>query len=113
MLLEPSILYDWSVHNGDKEQWIQQSTNEAEVYLDRVARRYARHSVTFHKEVVSGAAEEKILAFAHLHNIDLIAMSTHGHSGLRRWMYGSVTAKVMHSFEGHMLIVRPPDVELS
>jgi len=36
--------------------------------------------------------------------------ATDGHSGLRRWLFGSVTAKMMHSFAGHMLIVRPSDV---
>lgn len=38
---------------------------------------------------------------------DLIVMSTHGRSGLQRWVYGSVTEKVLHSAEIPMLIVRP------
>jgi nucleotide-binding universal stress UspA family protein len=40
--------------------------------------------------------------------MDVVAMTTHGRTGLRRWVYGSITAKVLHGFEGNMLIVRPP-----
>src|SRR6266542_1241626 len=36
----------------------------------------------------------------------MIAMATHGYSGLRRWALGSVTDKVMHITNTPMLIVR-------
>jgi nucleotide-binding universal stress UspA family protein len=110
---KPDVEYEWSIHKGDREQWLQQEETRAETYLAQIARRFSYHGVESHQTVLNGGAEEKILAFARLHNIDLIAMSTHGHTGLRRWLYGSVTAKVMHDFEGHMFIVRPPHGELA
>ena len=39
---------------------------------------------------------------------DLIAMSTHGRSGLERWVMGSVTERVLSTTRLPMLIVRPP-----
>ena len=39
----------------------------------------------------------------------LIAMSTHGRSGVARWVMGSVTDKVLHSVQNPLLIVRPED----
>lgn len=84
----------------------QEHRKEAETYLREITRRLNQHEVDIQSSVVEGEAVEKILEFANLHSIDLIAMSTHGRSGLRRWLYGSVTAKVMHSFDGHMLIIR-------
>ncbi len=36
----------------------------------------------------------------------LIAMSTHGRSGISRWVMGSVTDKVLHATTSPMLIVR-------
>jgi nucleotide-binding universal stress UspA family protein len=39
----------------------------------------------------------------------LIAMSTHGRSGVTRWVLGSVTDKVLHATATPMLIVRPRD----
>lgn len=39
---------------------------------------------------------------------DLIAMSTHGRTGVKRWVLGSVTEKVLRSSEVPLLIVRSP-----
>jgi nucleotide-binding universal stress UspA family protein len=41
---------------------------------------------------------------------DMIAMATHGYSGLQRLALGSVTERVLHSTTLPLLIVRPPDV---
>ncbi len=38
---------------------------------------------------------------------DLIAMSTHGRSGLERWVMGSVTQRLLNTTKLPMLIVRP------
>lgn len=41
----------------------------------------------------------------------LIAMSTHGRSGIGRWVMGSVTDKVLHATDSAMLIIRARPVE--
>jgi nucleotide-binding universal stress UspA family protein len=38
---------------------------------------------------------------------DLIAMATHGHTGLARWALGSITERVLHASTLPLLIVRP------
>ena len=40
-------------------------------------------------------------------------MSTHGRSGVGRWVFGSVTDKVLHSTTSDMLIVRAASNEIS
>jgi nucleotide-binding universal stress UspA family protein len=47
--------------------------------------------------VVTGYPAEEILKYAEDHHIDMILMSTHGHSGVRRWALGSVAYKVLHA----------------
>ena len=37
----------------------------------------------------------------------LVAMSTHGRTGMARWVMGSVTDKVVHQIDQPMLVVRP------
>jgi nucleotide-binding universal stress UspA family protein len=37
----------------------------------------------------------------------LIAMATHGYSGPRRWLLGSVAEKVLQATTNHLLLVRP------
>jgi nucleotide-binding universal stress UspA family protein len=41
---------------------------------------------------------------------DVIAMATHGRSGLQRWAIGSVTERVLNATKLPLLIVRPPDM---
>ena len=41
---------------------------------------------------------------------DLIAMATHGYSGLQRWAMGSVTERVLHATNLPLLIERPQDM---
>jgi nucleotide-binding universal stress UspA family protein len=49
--------------------------------------------------VVSGDPAEQIVRYAHAESMDLIVMPTHGYSPLRRFLIGSVTAKVLHDSE--------------
>jgi len=39
----------------------------------------------------------------------VIAMATHGYSGLRRWALGSITERVLHATRLPLLVVRPQD----
>jgi nucleotide-binding universal stress UspA family protein len=43
----------------------------------------------------------------------LVAMATHGFSGVHRWLIGSVAEKVLHEATNHMLLVRPGEGESS
>jgi nucleotide-binding universal stress UspA family protein len=74
-------------------------------YLDRMKESLASPAVS--TAVGEGQAAGEIIDYARLNNIDLIAMSTHGRSGVGRWVYGSVAEKVLHSGEEPVLVVRP------
>ena len=76
-------------------------------------------SIDYLNSVLSKTAGMEITCAAHegnavSHIIDeadkspasLIAMSTHGRSGITRWVMGSVTDRVLHSTKNPMLIVR-------
>lgn len=63
-------------------------------------------------KVEIGPVADTILAYAEANHIDLIAMATHGYTGLRRWVYGSVMQKVMRKTDKNMLIVRPQSARL-
>lgn len=90
----------------------------AQAYLENIARDLDEDVEVF---VVQGTSDptgsvpavNSILNFAKLHVIDLLVMSTHGRTGLRRWLYGSVTAKVLRESNASMLIIRPPGFEIS
>jgi nucleotide-binding universal stress UspA family protein len=87
--------------------------DDAEAYLRRLTRtrRYGEPEI---KAVApAGPAAETILKYAETNGIGLIAMATHGRTGLRRWVYGSVAEKVLRGGCCSMLIVRPPLHELN
>jgi nucleotide-binding universal stress UspA family protein len=56
-----------------------------------------------------GDAAEEILRAAEEIKADLIAMSTHGRSGLRRLAFGSITDKVLRGAGVPVLTVRAPE----
>jgi nucleotide-binding universal stress UspA family protein len=41
---------------------------------------------------------------------DMIAMATHGRTGLQRWAMGSITERVLNATRLPLLVVRPPDM---
>jgi nucleotide-binding universal stress UspA family protein len=48
----------------------------------------------------------EIIDFAKEHGVDLIVMSTHGRSGISRWVLGSVALKVLTRAETPILLLR-------
>jgi nucleotide-binding universal stress UspA family protein len=57
--------------------------------------------------VREGSPAGQIIDYSATNAIDLIAMSTHGRSGIGRWPLGSVTDKVLLVGEKPVLVVRP------
>jgi nucleotide-binding universal stress UspA family protein len=47
-----------------------------------------------------------------MEDVGLIVMSTHGRSGLQRWIFGSVANKALRMVECPLLLVRPPKVPI-
>src|SRR4029079_5743179 len=63
---------------------------------------------TVQTAVVAGDPATEIVANAQGHPaVQQIAMATHGRSGLRRWVFGSVAAKVLYTAPVPLLLVRP------
>jgi nucleotide-binding universal stress UspA family protein len=55
---------------------------------------------------LEGFVPEAILMAAEKEAVDLIVMSTHGRSGLSRWVYGSVAAKILQAAPCPIFLVR-------
>ena len=54
-----------------------------------------------------GIPADQILDFARTNDISLVVMSTHGRFGIGKWVFGSVTDKVLHAGDTPVLAVRP------
>jgi nucleotide-binding universal stress UspA family protein len=81
-------------------------TQHAEGYLDTHAALLRGQGIEVEADVRCGPAAEVIVEAAESPDISLIAMATHGYSGLRRWALGSVTDRVVHGTSKPVLVVR-------
>jgi nucleotide-binding universal stress UspA family protein len=75
-------------------------------YLKRVASSFPDWS-SVECAVEIGKPAEIIVDKAAADAGTLIAMTTHGRSGVQRWLLGSVTEKVLHAARNHLLLVGP------
>lgn len=82
------------------------AVDEAEAYLADVQRRLAPRGVTVVSAVRYGRAAEEILDHVQSTGADLIAMSTHGRTGIRRWVLGSVAETVLRAAPVPVLLLR-------
>jgi nucleotide-binding universal stress UspA family protein len=79
----------------------------AEKYVQTVSEKLMAEGIkTSYMVRVGSAGEEIIKAEEEIHP-DIVAMSTHGHSGFGRWENGSVTDNVLHHGNTPLLLVRP------
>jgi nucleotide-binding universal stress UspA family protein len=91
------------------EQQKEENKKRALDYLNEVGEAFRSKGVTVTAKVVTGDHSEEIVKAAEEVDANLIAMSTHGRSGLSRWAFGSVTDKVLRR-EGKIpiIMVRAP-----
>jgi nucleotide-binding universal stress UspA family protein len=75
-------------------------------YLSGVIRRVQTANRTVVSAVRFGQPAEEIISYASENRCDLIVMSTHGRSGIGRWVYGSVADKVLRGSTIPVLLVR-------
>lgn len=80
--------------------------NEAALWLEALVADLHRHHIHAQSLVDVGDAAEKIVNFARTNSIDLIVMSTHGHTGLRKLVAGSVASQVSTSAPCPVLLIR-------
>ena len=92
---------------GVDEQWELQRV-EGLRYLRSVANRPEWQGVPMNTLVEMGRPAETILACADANRIGRIVMSTHGRTGLGRWVFGSVADKVLRAAHTTVVLVRPP-----
>jgi nucleotide-binding universal stress UspA family protein len=81
--------------------------DEAREYLERIAAQFRAEGYNVLVEVSAMPAAEAILDYADSQHADLIAIATHGRSGISRWVFGSVTQKVVQAAPVPVLVMRP------
>jgi nucleotide-binding universal stress UspA family protein len=79
---------------------------EADAYLHEVVARLQEVDLKTERVLLEGQAAERILTFAHDHDVSLILLSSHGRSGLSEWNISGVVQKVIRRAYMPVMIVR-------
>jgi nucleotide-binding universal stress UspA family protein len=77
-------------------------------YLEATRARFEREGIAAETLLLLGEPADEIIKIAHQKNVDLIAMSTHGHRFLSDLIYGSTADKVRHRVDIPVLLLKAP-----
>ncbi|HKI83547.1 MAG TPA: universal stress protein [Candidatus Krumholzibacteria bacterium] len=93
----------WSAAQPEMDTRIHEAAKER---LEKLAEEIGLPKERLSLAVVDGHPSLEITRYAKAHEIDMIVMSTHGHSGLSHFLLGSVTERVVRKASCPVLTVR-------
>lgn len=84
---------------------------ELQAYLEKMVEQMQADGLHASHVIVDGKSADSIIEFAHTNGVDLIALSTHGRTGLSGWNVSSVVQKVLLRSYRSILLVRAYSTE--
>lgn len=105
---DDTIFMTDNVH--ESHVYFHQKKKEADAYLAGFQEDFRKKGIETEYRVEQGDVAGTILTVARSENADLIAIASHGRSGLSRVFYGSVAAGIMHQIDRPLLVVRSRDM---
>jgi len=103
----PLAVYYYSTVPIDWQDYIARCKREDEQYLAKIEKRLKDAGLKVRYDLLMGKPADAIIDYVSENPVNLIVMSTHGRSGLSRWVYGSVAEKVLHGTSTPIFLVRP------
>ena len=107
--LEQKLLYPGDLEISammQKDDDMVQQTLTAKAYLNEVQTKLEQQGIQVSTTIMQGPPVEAILAVAAKENVDMIAIASHGRSGLGRVFYGSVAAGILQRVDRPLLVIR-------
>jgi len=106
---------NYEIFQASQLEQLESARVAAKDYIEKTAAQLKQRGVaasTEFREVMVSAAAEEIIKLADEIRVDLVAMSTHGRSGVSRWTFGSVADRVLHEGNTPLLLVRTPGASI-
>src|SRR4030042_3822400 len=82
-------------------------------YLDVEAKKLSKEGIKAATATGYGDIAQQIVKYATGNNMELIVMATHGYSGAKKWMFGSITQKVLYATTIPVLLIKSKSPEAS
>lgn len=85
---------------------LERALDEAKLYLSGIQGEFSKRGFQVRTVVERGPVVNTIINVAKREKVDLIAMASHGRTGLLRAFYGSVAAGVLNKVDRPILLIR-------
>ncbi len=76
-------------------------------YFDGLEAQFRAEGIEIKAEILKGIAAQAIADYAQQSGADLIVIATHGYTGMKRLMFGSVALQILHDAHVPVLLIRP------
>jgi nucleotide-binding universal stress UspA family protein len=96
----------YSVASGYVEETVEADLSEATSYLEKIAESSGLAGITTEVKTFIGAVAPTILSAAQSFHANAIVMCSHGYTGFKRWVLGSVADKVTRHSPIPVLVLR-------
>ena len=91
---------------------LDQKTHKAESYLADLTDKFAKKDIQAQSRVIYGPAVDVITEVAEEEDTDLIAIASHGRTGLGRVFYGSIAAGLLQVVDRPLLLIRSRSIKV-
>ncbi len=81
--------------------------NKFQKYLVELQAKLSAKGIKVKTEILEGRAAQAIVDYAGQNSVDLIVIATHGYTGMKKLMFGSVALRVLHESPAPVLLIRP------
>ena len=89
----------WSLPSDDEVK------RSASKYLNGMEAPMKQRGAKTSSVIIADSPAEAIIDYSDSGDIDIIAMTTHGFSGIKRWVFGSTTEKLIQAANKPILII--------
>jgi nucleotide-binding universal stress UspA family protein len=100
------------VHTSSTLDKVVKEKDRAKEYLEQISQPLRKKGLRVECITLEGPPGSTITSYANENKVDLIAIATHGHSGLRHLLFGSVAEVVIRDASVPILMIKPkhPDM---
>lgn len=105
-ILEPGSVIQRPQGTEFDAKVIKEEEDEAHTYISAWAGEFREKGLRSKGVVEHGAVVQSIISAAEREDADIIAMASHGRSGLPQVFYGSVAAGILHRIDRPLLLIR-------
>jgi len=96
----------WSSESFDIFPLKNAQFRRAQKYLAGIETKLSDEGIKIKAEILEGAAAKCIVEYAQSNAVDLIVIGTHGYTGMKELVFGSVALKVLHDAHVPVLLIK-------